>query len=378
MLYSLLRPDANARNPPRLRLMLPIFCICVEAIVTHGNANAWRHTSKEVCLLPFPMADGLLPGEDVQMHFAEPNQLNLFDVSMQCHHGCVAQLLERRAASSPDVKSYCAVAPLLEVREHRLCEDGGIWCSLTCVSAVNLDGVELRTVDEQQELHGANVATRHAADDDDEAASFLVASTRLLRERDAQSLSADGESLSDDDDEEEEAAIAVLAREVSHMHEEVNALRRLALELNPDGPVTSSDRVTSGGERIGPPPAADDRVTDGAYRLCPLIGPFITADELTKLRLDAASVRGVDEAPPLHADETNRLSDLWGTNGSERLHTRMLSFVAVEALHESYRMAAAAIDNTPARLRLALDGLKARKAALTAEVALRRAGGGST
>lgn len=361
-------------------LLLACHMYVTQAMVTlasHGDANAWhRASSSDLCLLPFPMADGLLPGEHLQMHLAEASQLNLFSVAMQRHSGCVAQLLERRSASSPDVKSYCAVAPLLEVREHRDCDDGGIWCSLTCVSAVQLEGVELRTIEEQYELDGVDVeeAVTHHDDDDDEA-PFLVARARLLQEA-ARTPRASIETA--------EAEVSVeasnetlLASDVRQLHEQVNALRRLALELNPDGPVTNSDRITSGGERIGPPPAADDRVTDGAYRLGPLIGPYISADELSRLRLDAASVRGVDEPPPLPHDDSNRLNELWGTADSASLYRRALSLIAVEGLHESYRMAAAAIDDTPSRLQHALKGLKARQAALTAEVALRRAGGGA-
>ena len=347
------------------RLVL-LFLVSTTHAMLIGDANIWlRSSCRELCLLPFPMADGLLPGESLQIHICEASKLNLLDVSMQRHHGCVAQLLERPSASSSEVASYCSVSPLLEVREHRLCDDGGIWCSLTCVSAVTLEGVELRTVDEQQDLDGFNLATRHAPDDN---APFLVACACLLQEADAPS-----ERNAAANDDEARGDEALFAREVSTLHEEVNALRRTALDLNPDGPITNSDRITSGGERIGPPPAADDRVTDGAYRLGPLIGPYISATELTELRLDAASVRGGDE-PPAPLDESNRLNELWGTTNSDSLHRRMLSFVAVESLHESYRMAAAAINDTPSRMRHALKGLRARRASLAAEVALRRAG----
>ena len=69
----------------------------------------------------------------------------------------------------------------------------------------------------------------------------------------------------------------------------------------------------------------------------------------------------------------NRLHDLWGTADDESLRRRLLSFLAVESLHESYRMSALALTDTSSRLQHALSGLEARKAALVAEVALRRA-----
>lgn len=345
----------------------------------HGDANAWYggHVN-EIALLPFPAGDGLLPGETLQIHHSEPHQVALFEASMRDMDGCVGQLLERPAATD-STRSYCAVAPLLELREHRACDAGGVWCSYTCLGAVRLSAIELRTPEEQRALRAAPSTPEPGVVDAgarESSEPFLVAAAALVREEGA---SVDYDSA---DDEE-----AFLAAEVCALHEEVNELRRRALELNADGPLTASDRITSGGERIGPPPAADDRVTDGHYRLGPLIGPYLTIDELLRLRREGLEERGVDGAalatgnrrgadparpPGCTAQAGSRLHELWGTPDGEGLRRRLLSFVAVEGLDEHCRVAAMAIDETTARLQHAQSGLIARRAALVAEVALRR------
>ena len=340
-------------------LLSPVGCAALVWNAPPGDANAWlRRQRRELCLLPFPMGDGLLPGESLQIHLSEPHQISLFQTALLRFDGCVGQMLER-TVSSEGVKSYCTVAPLLELREHSR-REVGTWCSFTCVGAVQLSNIELRTAEEQAALDEAALSPE--AHDEAEDEPFLVATASWLHDADASSVDYDST-----DDE-----VAFLATGVARLHEECNALRRRALELNPDGPLTASERITTGGERIGPPPPASDRVEFG-YRLGPLIGPYLTLDELVQLRLDALSVRGVDEAPPA-AGQPNRLHELWGAADGESLRRRLLSFLAVESLHESYRMSAMAIEDTSSRLQHALTGLEARKAALAAEVALRRAG----
>jgi hypothetical protein len=340
--------------------------LCGALVPPHGNANLWRcrPAPQDLCLLPFPMADGLLPGESLTIHLTESHQMDAFHTSMQRQHGCFGQFLERRHSSSSDVNSFCAVAPLLELREHRS-HHGGVWCEFVCVGAVRLDSVELRTAAEQSALdciqtelveEGELVAASDAG-----GQPFLVGQACFV---DEEHESVDEESA---DDEE-----AFLVLEVSRVHKDVNRLRRKALELNADGPLSASDRITSGGERIGPPPSASDRVT-GGYRLGPLIGPHIDLDELLRLRVEALSVRGVDEAPQA-AGTPSRLLELWGSADEESVRRRLLSFVAVESLHESYRMSALAMGDTVARLEHAREGLERRKAMLAAEVALRAAG----
>jgi len=390
-----------------LLLCIPLGAALVR-LPAHGDANAWQRTAdREVPLLPFPVGDGLLPGESLQIHLFEPHQLALFDASVRYADGCVGQLLECAVASSEAVRSYCAIAPLLELREHRSCTSiGGTWCSFTCVGAVRLSGVELRTADEQRLLRGradgaaivleeagrgrperggpnfpnspsvaglaaAGAATGGADQDrqqreqpprEQQPEPFLVAEAQLIREEGA---AVDYDSA---DDEE-----AFLVSEVTHAHEEMNELRRRALSLNANGALAVTDRITSGGERIGPPPAADDRVEFG-FRLGPLIGPFISLDELVTLRLEALCTRGMDEAPAGAGSEESRLLELWGSCDQEGLRRRLLSYVAVESLDEGCRVAAMGADDTSTRLQLALVGLRARRAALAAEVALRQLG----
>ena len=294
-------------------------CLCLALVVLRsmallpvGDANAWhRQARREVCLLPFPLCDGLLPGEALQIHLWEPSQRALFVTASR--YGCVGMLLERPPSSADGSPSYAAVAPLLELREHQPAS-GGVWCSFTCVGAVRLSAVELRTVAEQRALDDdAAESVLGRADDDGEP--FLIAQAVLLRE--------EGSSVDHDSADDEEA---FLSTEVSRLHEEVNALRRRTLELDCEleqrAPLTASERVTSGGDRPGSP------------------------------------------AP-------NRLHELVGTADDESLRRRALSFAAVEALHEHVRVGALAHEDTAARLQHARAALQARKAALAAEVSMR-------
>lgn len=342
-------------------LCLALVVLRSVALLPVGDANAWQAGARrEVCLLPFPLCDGLLPGEALQIHLCEPSQRALFEVASRQLHGCVGMLLERPPSTADGSRSYAAIAPLLELREHQPAS-GGVWCSFTCVGAVRLSAIELRTVAEQRALDDDAELLGRAGDDGE---PFLIAQAALLRE--------EGSSVDYDSADDEEA---FLSAEVSRLHEEVNVLRRRTLELDRKleqrSPLTASERVTSGGDRPGPPPPASDRVRFG-YRLGPLVGPYLSLEELARLRLDALSVRGVDEAPPPPGSPApNRLHELFGTADDESLRRRVLSFAAVEALHERVRVRALAHEDTAARLQHARAALQARKAALGAEVSMR-------
>lgn len=342
-------------------LCLALVVLRSVALLPVGDANAWyRQARREVCLLPFPLCDGLLPGEALQIHLCEPSQRALFEVASRQLHGCVGMLLERPPSTADGSRSYSALAPLLELREHQPAS-GGVWCSFTCVGAVRLSAVELRTAAEQRALADDAEFLGWAGDDGE---PFLIAQAALLRE--------EGSSVDYDSADDEEA---FLSAEVSRLHEEVNALRRRTLELDRKleqrSQLTASERVTSGGDRPDPPPPASDRVRFG-YRLGPLVGPYLSLEELARLRLDALSVRGVDEAPPPPGSPApNRLHELLGTADDESLRRRVLSFAAVEALHERVRVGALAHEDTAPRLQHAREALQARKAALGTEVSMR-------
>jgi len=213
-----------------------------------GCAASWLQAGlREIGLLPqaFPIADGLLPGETLQIHLDSPSPLALLERATQHHHGCVAQLLEREEGNSA-----LAFAPLLELREQREHHQDGIWCSFTCVGVVTVANVELRTAAEEMELSGIKLSCSPSA-------QFLVANAAMLQ---ASSDTVDYDSA---DDEE-----AYLASAVESAHADVNALRRKALRFAPSERLLENDRITSTGDRVGPPPAADDRVEYG-YRLGP-------------------------------------------------------------------------------------------------------------
>ena len=156
-------------------LTAAILCVLLPShslLAERGCAVSWMRKPglNEIGLLPFPMADGLLPGESLQIHLSASSSLALFETSMRRDHGCVAQLVERAEGS------VCAVAPLLELREHRKHESAGVWCSYACVGAVQISDVELRTAAEEAALSG-EAAAGEAADE-----PFLVAKASMLRE----------------------------------------------------------------------------------------------------------------------------------------------------------------------------------------------------
>ena len=166
-----------------------------------GCASSWLQAGlREIGLLPqaFPIADGLLPGETLQIHLDSPSPLALLERATQHHHGCVAQLLEREEGNSA-----LAFAPLLELREQREHHQDGIWCSFTCVGVVTVANVELRTAAEEMELSGIKLSCSPSA-------QFLVANAAMLQ---ASSDTVDYDSA---DDEE-----AYLASAVESAHADV-------------------------------------------------------------------------------------------------------------------------------------------------------------
>lgn len=330
-------------------MLLAAFGVTVASLVQQGLADRWfckAVSASELGLLPFPMKDALLPGETLQIHLSTDASMALLETASTRDHGVLGQLIEQ-----DEGRTVCAVAPLLELREHRPHPTVGVWCSFTCVGSVSISDVELRTAEEEMRLGrvmpGKSPATQ-----------FLVAQARALREP----LSTVDYDSADDEE-------AFLAAEVEATFEEVNALRRDVLALDPDGRQAANDRTTSGGDRLGPPPAVDDRVEFG-YRLGPLVGPYLELPQLLELRTTALCARGLD-APP-DAD-LQRYYELWGTADAEAARRRLLSFVACTSLDERRRMGAAAIGDTSERLEHALRGLKARRTSLAAEVALMRA-----
>lgn len=314
-----------------------------------GDALGWLlNPPHDICLLPFAMEDGLLPGETLQIHLHEPHQLALFETirdSTSHHHGCIGQLLE----SSSDDDGFCTTAPLLELCEQRTHKDIGVWCEFACVGAAAVSEIELRTIDEEMALNGVPLTSPGSL-------PFLVGRASILRDDPPES-------------EEQQEQGKRFVDSVRELHACVNGLRREALGLNPDGPLSASDRVTSGGDRLGPPPPADSRVEYG-HRLGPLIGPYLTIDEHVALRAATLRARGCDEPPD--ADLCRR-RDLWGCANEEAALRRLLSFVACEGLSDEARVGAMALEDTNQRLEHAIAALSTRKAKLTAEVALRRA-----
>lgn len=343
----MLKLRANFMGFVALLLLQSTAAAVALALPARGDANAWlRQTGQhECCLLPFDTTDALLPGETLSIHLFD--QIAAFETSMRIHGGCVCQLLEH------DDGRHCAIAPLLELQEHRRHPDSGVWCAFACVGAARISDVELRTVAEEQTLRGVQL---NAADEE----TMLVASATLLREDDDSMSTVDYDSADDEG--------AFLTGSVEALHEVVNALRRDAIRLNPSGPGAANNRVTSGGDRLGPPPSAAERVEYG-HRLGPLIGAFLTLEEHVALRAETLCTRGPDEPPDA---DLGRRAQLWGSADLEAARRSLLSFVACEALSDEWRLGALCISDTSQRLEHALAGLRARRAELSAEVALRR------
>lgn len=283
-------------------------------------------SSAQVGLLPFPMADALLPGESLEIHLSAASSLVLLETALRRDHGCIAQLVERAEGS------VCATAPLLELRERRKHKTVGQWCRFVCVGAVRLSSIELRTAAERL--------------DDADSTRCLVAQAQPLQDQ----RSVDYDSA---DDEE-----AFLASAVESAFAQVNELRRAALSL---------ERATSSGLGLSRPPAADDRVEYG-YRLGPVVGPYLELDGLVELRAESLCACGLDEPPA----ELRHFFELWGTADSESARRWMLSFAASEPLDAFSRMGTLAQPDTTARLEHTLRGLRQLCSRLATKVALER------
>ena len=395
--------------------MLLVFtsALAASGLPAVGDVLLWQHSARTppICALPFALADGLLPGESLQIHLHEPHQLALFETAMKRDHGCVCQLLEAGGGDGDEAR-ISSVSPLLELREHLPHHEVGVWCSFVCVGATRLSAVELRTAAEEAALSGgglllpesSDAAAAAAADrGDGDGAVYLVAEATLLREPlagdvafasdgagggadeedHAEEAAAAAAAAAAEEEEEEEGAcptvdydsaddeVAFLLASVEQQHAAVNQLRRLCMELNRDGARSASDFQTSGGDRLGPPPSASDRVEYG-HRLGPLVGPHLDLADHVALRSEALRGRGVD-APP-DADLA-RVAELWRNADSEAARRSLLGYVAVEALSAATRLGALQIEDTAARLEFALRALQRRQVELTAEVALRRAVG---
>ena len=252
-------------------LLLPTV-VSALLLPTSGDANAWFHTGgasvRQLCAIPFSMADVLLPGETLQIHLVEPHQLAVFMTMTQRDHGCVGMLLHNTEGG------VCKAAPLLELRETRRCDADGFWCNFCCMGAVQIHTVELRATGQD---------------------GYLEATVTVVREL---RMTVDFESA---DDEE-----AFLADAVERAHGEVCALRRLQFELVG----ATDDRA--------PPPVADEYARLG-YRLGPVIGPYCDMGELLVLRAEELRARGVDAAPLANL---GHLHALWGTVDEESARRR--------------------------------------------------------
>eukprot|EP00320_Phaeocystis_rex_P006722 CAMPEP_0119093972 /NCGR_PEP_ID=MMETSP1178-20130426/164782_1 /TAXON_ID=33656 /ORGANISM="unid sp, Strain CCMP2000" /LENGTH=238 /DNA_ID=CAMNT_0007077671 /DNA_START=17 /DNA_END=729 /DNA_ORIENTATION=+ len=91
-----------------------------------ATAGHWK-----LGLLPFPLADCLLPGESKQVHLYEARFIQLFANAANSHHDCLGAMYFTPSGN------VAAVSTLLEVEEFKK-EEFGVWARLKCVGRIKL------------------------------------------------------------------------------------------------------------------------------------------------------------------------------------------------------------------------------------------------
>ena len=305
--HQVLVPCLSRREirPKNMWLLVIPLALIQHQLRLKSNANEWRRRSVgRIGLLPFSIADVLLPGESLQCHLYEAEQLHLIDCAQRLHNGCVGQLLQ-----SHNSHKVCATAPLLELRELRRL-DVGVWCRFTAVGALHVRDV--------------NVAAHVTS------ARVLTADADVRREA----------RVCNDDEH--------LSGEVSSLHQEVSRLRQRELEAQK---VLGWMPMTR---------AADDHVRLG-HRLEKEVDPYASLEKICAEREEVLRERHMDEAP---AVDLGHLHGLWGTPDEASTRRRLLSFTACATLDERWRVRALEVEDTRSRLELARCGLQAKIARL--------------
>ena len=121
--------------------VLALLLFCSPRLAAGLAASSWVRTGRapsssySLGLLPFPLEEGLLPGETKQVHLFEARFIQLFAEATEKHDGCVGAML-----FSPN-GNVASVTTLLEIEEYKK-QEFGVWAKLKCVGRVRLTEVK--------------------------------------------------------------------------------------------------------------------------------------------------------------------------------------------------------------------------------------------
>uniref|UniRef100_A0A7S4C4Z2 Lon N-terminal domain-containing protein n=1 Tax=Chrysotila carterae TaxID=13221 RepID=A0A7S4C4Z2_CHRCT len=322
-------------------------------------------SGQKLGLLPFGVADAMLPGETKQVHLYEARFTHLFESATR-NHGCLGQLLVTRDSG------VAAVTSLLEVEESRR-QDIGVWAQLKCVARVRLTSLEETEYDylvgevemvtdarNSAQPNTPTPAVLKGAKKRNDDVGDLDPAQEIGRETDSE---ADNEvGLEDENEEELEAEHA--AEQLRETH---RSCRRLALACK-----QLADEDAGADERTQGPDEQLTEIVQWGHEARREALPFESAlDEIVALRRDAILSRGPDAAPASSLIEQVRT--LWGVDTEAQAERQLLSFAATGFLSPVERAEALGMRDTVQRLQHVLTALRENERRLAAQLALRNA-----
>ncbi len=280
-------------------------------------------------LLPFPVADALLPGETKALHLYEARFLQLLTDAKDKHHERLGQML---ITPQGNVAAY---APLCVLDETRV-RDVGVWARLKCVGRVRL--IDVAQTDFQYALATVeSVADSMIAEPSGETPLPAEAGADVEVERQVRKLYGSCTEL--------EAKLAAAG-----------------------GDVAAALATGDAGSR-------DDEVEFGHETRTAEFLPFTeTLEDSLERASDLLLSRGLDTSP--HISLCDAVGGLWDVHDEETAARQLLSFVAATNLSPQQRTQAIGLRSTVERLSLCASALRTRQQRLAAQIALRNAMGG--
>ena len=356
--------------------VLALLLFCSPRLAAGLAASSWVRTGRapsssySLGLLPFPLEEGLLPGETKQVHLFEARFIQLFAEATEKHDGCVGAML-----FSPN-GNVASVTTLLEIEEYKK-QEFGVWAKLKCVGRVRL--TEVKQTDFEYVM-----ATCEPFFDEEESTSAIPS---LSDQAAAQAASLTGDKAAGGAEVEvdegakaammQAAAKAAAAAGVSE-EEVLSAAQALLFRLEDQvaevhASVVEMQRQLSsgGGDGAAAEDDAEERVEWGHELRDQGADVGRTLDELVRDRREVLLSRGLDALPLDTLLEP--LADVWNVGAEAQAERQLLSFAAAAALSPSERVQALSMRSTSERLTLAVCALRERQRQLAAKLALRKA-----
>ena len=366
-----MRTATQPTRPSAMRV-LALLLFCSPRLAAGLAASSWVRTGRapsssySLGLLPFPLEEGLLPGETKQVHLFEARFIQLFAEATEKHDGCVGAML-----FSPN-GNVASVTTLLEIEEYKK-QEFGVWAKLKCVGRVRL--TEVKQTDFEYVM-----ATCEPFFDEEESTSAIPS---LSDQAAAQAASLTGDKAAGGTEDEGKAAMmqaAAKAAAAAGVSEEevLSAAQALLFRLEDQvaevhASVVEMQRQLSsgGGDGAAADDDAEERVEWGHELRDQGADVGRTLDELVRDRREVLLSRGLDALPLDTLLEP--LADVWNVGAEAQAERQLLSFAAAAALSPSERVQALSMRSTSERLTLAVCALRERQRQLAAKLALRKA-----